>query len=335
MEINSTNVLLVQKKELLISIMRTFILLFCTTVFSFTSENIFSQNAKIDISADIVLTIDEVFDLIKEQTDYTFIYKSDLFKNAPQVSLKKGIIKVNKLLKQSLSYGDFQYVFSDDKTIMLKNEHEKIKNKVQQTVSGKITSTNGEALPGVTVLEKGTNKGVVANFDGNYEITVKEDAVLVFSFLGFLTQEVEVNGQTEINVKLSESAFLLETIELISTGYQKIAREKLTGAAENINKSFYENSFNQTLQQGLQGSIAGLQVISNNTHPQAVPQVIIRGVGSAFGEGVGSTSLSGTTTVLGDPAVLTAGSPLYVIDGVPTFDGRDLSSINGNDIKSN
>ena len=112
MEINSTNVLLVQKKELLISIMRTFILLFCTTVFSFTSENIFSQNAKIDISADIVLTIDEVFDLIKEQTDYTFIYKSDLFKNAPQVSLKKGIIKVNKLLKQSLSYGDFQYVFS-------------------------------------------------------------------------------------------------------------------------------------------------------------------------------------------------------------------------------
>ncbi len=93
MEINSTNVLLVQKKELLISIMRTFILLFCTTVFSFTSENIFSQNAKIDISADIVLTIDEVFDLIKEQTDYTFIYKSDLFKNAPPSIFKKGNYK--------------------------------------------------------------------------------------------------------------------------------------------------------------------------------------------------------------------------------------------------
>ena len=334
MEINLTNVLLIHKKELLIFIMRTFILLFCTTVFSFTSENVFSQNAKIEISADIVLTIDEVFDLIKDQTDYTFIYKSDLFKNAPKVPLKKGIIKANKLLSQSLSFGDFQYVFSDDKTIMLKNEHEEIKNKVQQTVSGKVTSTNGESLPGVTVLEKGTNNGVAANFDGNYEITVKNDAVLVFSFIGFLTQEVEVNGQTEINVKLSESAFQLETIELISTGYQTIARKKLTGAAENINKSFYENSFNQTLQEGLQGSIAGLQVISNNTHPQAVPQVIIRGVGSAFGEGVGSTSLSGTTTILGDPAVLTAGSPLYVIDGVPTFDGRDLSSINGNDIKS-
>jgi len=334
MEINLTNVLLIHKKELLIFIMRTFILLFCTTVFSFTSENVFSQNAKIEISADIVLTIDEVFDLIKEQTDYTFIYKSDLFKNAPQVSLKKGIIKVNKLLKQSLSYGDFQYFFSDNTTVVLKNKHEEIKNKVQQTVSGKITSTNGEALPGVTVIEKGTNNGVAANFDGNYEITVKEDAVLVFSFIGFLTQEVEVNGQTEINVKLSESAFQLDAVELISTGYQKIAREKLTGAAENINKSFYENSFNQTLQQGLQGSIAGLQIISNNTHPQAVPQVIIRGVGSAFGDGVGSTSLSGTTTVLGDPTILTAGSPLYIIDGVPTFDGRDLSSISGNDIKS-
>ena len=230
MEINLTNVLLIHKKELLIFIMRTFILLFCTTVFSFTSENVFSQNAKIEIDTDIVLTIDEVFDLIKDQTDYTFIYKSDLFKNAPKVPLKKGIIKANKLLKQSLSFGVFQYVFSDDRTIILKNEHEEIKNKVQQTVRGKITSSNGEALPGVTVLEKGTNNGVAANFDGNYEITVKNDAVLVFSFIGFLTQEVEVNGQTEINVKLSESAFQLETIELISTGYQTIARKKLTGA---------------------------------------------------------------------------------------------------------
>jgi len=111
MEINLTNVLLIHKKELLIFIMRTFILLFCTTVFSFTSENVFSQNAKIEIDTDIVLTIDEVFDLIKDQTDYTFIYKSDLFKNAPKVPLKKGIIKANKLLKQSLSFGDFQYVF--------------------------------------------------------------------------------------------------------------------------------------------------------------------------------------------------------------------------------
>ena len=334
MEINLTNVLLKHKKELLIFIMRSFIFIFCTTIFGFTSENVFSQNTKIEIDADIVVTIDEVFDLIKEQTEYTFIYKSDLFKNSPKISLKKGIIKANKLLKQSLSFGDFQYVFSVDKTIMLKNELEEIKNKVQQTVSGKITNTNGESLPGVTVIEKGTNNGVSANFDGNYEITVNNDAVLVFSFLGFLTQEVEVNGQTEINVKLSESTFQLEAIELISTGYQTIAKEKLTGAAENINKSFYENSFNQTLQEGLQGSIAGLQVISNNTHPQSVPQVIIRGVGSAFGEGVGSTSLSGTTTVLGDPTILTAGSPLYVIDGVPTFDGRDLSSISGNDIKS-
>ena len=334
MEINLTNVLLKHKKELLIFIMRSFIFIFCTTIFGFTSENVFSQNTKIEIDADIVVTIDEVFDLIKEQTEYTFIYKSDLFKNSPKISLKKGIIKANKLLKQSLSFGDFQYVFSVDKTIMLKNELEEIKNKVQQTVSGKITNTNGESLPGVTVIEKGTNNGVSANFDGNYEITVNNDAVLVFSFLGFLTQEVEVNGQTEINVKLSESTFQLEAIELISTGYQTIAKEKLTGAAENINKSFYENSFNQTIQQGLQGSIAGLQVISNNTHPQSVPQVIIRGVGSAFGEGVGSTSLSGTTTVLGDPTILTAGSPLYVIDGVPTFDGRDLSSISGNDIKS-
>ncbi|MCF8275010.1 MAG: SusC/RagA family TonB-linked outer membrane protein [Flavobacteriaceae bacterium] len=334
MEINIIKGLLISKKGLLNFTMRTLIFLFCATVFSFTPENIFSQNAKIIIDTDKEVSIDQIFDLIKEQTDYTFIYKSELFLNAPKVQLKKGTIKANKLLQESLAFGDFNYVFSDNGTILL-NKVEETKNIQQQQVTGTITDSNGLGLPGVTIIEKGTTNGTSTNIQGNYNITVTSNsAVLVFSFVGFTTKEVAVEGQTEINVSLSESVTELGVVNLISTGYQTISREKVTGAAENIDKSFYENSYRQTLQEGLQGSVAGLQIISNNSHPQSMPQVIIRGVGTAFGEGVGASSIVGTTTVLGDPTILTPGTPLYVIDGVPTFDGRDLSNINGNDIKS-
>ena len=335
MKIKINNVLLKSKKELLRFIMRISIFLFCATVFSLTPENVFSQNAKIVIDSDKEVSIHQIFDLIKEQTNYTFIYNSNLFDGVSKVSLKKGTILANTLLQESLSHGDFSFEFSNDQTIVLKDNQIESPLQVQQQISGVISDEFGLGLPGVNVIEKGTSNGATTNIEGKYTLKVTNpDAILVFSFVGYTTQEIPVNGQSEISLFLKESVLALEAVELISTGYQTIAREKLTGAAENINKSFYENSFNQTLQQGLQGSVAGLQIIANNTHPQAVPQVIIRGVGSAFGENVGTTSITGTNTVLGDPSILTAGSPLYVIDGVPTFDGRDLSSINGIDIKS-
>tara|TARA_B110000503_G_scaffold68819_1_gene107454 strand:- start:5392 stop:8451 length:3060 start_codon:yes stop_codon:yes gene_type:complete len=204
-----------------------------------------------------------------------------------------------------------------------------------QTIKGKVSDTNGVTLPGVNVIIKGTNNGVSSDFSGNYSITTSSnDAILVFSFVGFTTQEIEINGQLEIDVVLSESVYELDAVNLISNGYERISRNKLTGAAENIDKSFFENSYKTTLQEGLQGSVAGLQIFSNNNHPQAIPEVIIRGVGSAFQEGVGLIAFGSPKAVTGNPAMNTPGSPLYVIDGVPTFDGRDLSTINGNDIAS-
>lgn len=335
MKINFTTNLFYLKKELLINLMRIFLILFCTVSFGFTPKNVFSQNTKIRIDTDKTITVDQVFELIKEQTDYTFMYKSDLFDNAPEIFLKKGIISANQLLQKSLSFGDFKCVLSDNGVIQLKKEKKKILDQDRLLITGVVTNTEGEVLPGVNIIEKGTNNGVASSFLGKYEINVKdENSILVFSFIGYQTKEVAVNGKSEINVILSESISKLQEVELISTGYQTISREKVTGAAQNIKKSYFENSYTPTLQEGLQGSIAGLQVISNNTHPQAVPQVIIRGVGSAFQEGVGYVGFGAPTSVLGDPLVLTPGSPLYVIDGVPTVDGKDLSNINGNDIKS-
>lgn len=84
----------------LLFIMKTFILLFCTTVFSFTTTNVFSQNTKVVISNDMYLTIDDVFNLIREQTDFSFLYERDIFKDTPKIYLKKGKIEANKLLEK-------------------------------------------------------------------------------------------------------------------------------------------------------------------------------------------------------------------------------------------
>ncbi len=113
--------------------MRIFLLLFCTTVFSFSSGDIFSQNTKILIENDKVVTIDEIFDLLRNQTDYTFIYQEDLFKDAPKVQIKKGSINANKLLKKTLSTKDFDFKFSANNKIVIS------KTKQQTQVSGIVT----------------------------------------------------------------------------------------------------------------------------------------------------------------------------------------------------
>ena len=123
MEIKLNNVLSYFRKKLLIIIMRTFIFLCCITAFGFTPNGVLSQNTKIKINVDSTLTVDEVFDLIMEQTDYKFIYQEGIFKNYPKVKVKKGSIHANKLLQKSLSSGNFNVVLSSGNTVLVKEKN--------------------------------------------------------------------------------------------------------------------------------------------------------------------------------------------------------------------
>ena len=100
MKIKLNYVLFILRRKLLINMMRTFIFFCFTAAFSFTPSNVLSQNAKIKIESDKTLTVDEVFDLIMQQTDYKFIYQEGIFKDFPKVEVNKGIIKANELLKK-------------------------------------------------------------------------------------------------------------------------------------------------------------------------------------------------------------------------------------------
>ena len=149
MEINFTKALFLLKKNLLKAIMRTFLFLFCALSFGFTPENGFSQNSKIKINSDVTLSVDEVFILIQQQTDYTFVYTSNLFKDSPKIDLEKGTIRTKRLLDKSLSHGDFAYDFIDNKTIILKLKDRGVKVVSEIEFASKFTDAT---IVGITGL---------------------------------------------------------------------------------------------------------------------------------------------------------------------------------------
>ena len=122
MKINFRVTPLSKRKGVAIWIMRSFIFFFSTVAFSFTTGNLLSQNIKITVDSDKIVTVEEAFDLIGKQTEYSFVYTPDLFTGLPRVYLKKGTIPVNKLLKKSLSKGNFDIVVNKNKTIYIKKK---------------------------------------------------------------------------------------------------------------------------------------------------------------------------------------------------------------------
>ncbi|MEM9340155.1 MAG: TonB-dependent receptor [Bacteroidota bacterium] len=194
-------------------------------------------------------------------------------------------------------------------------------------VTGTVTTPDGERLPGVNILVKGTTKGVLTDLDGNYKIGLEVDeGVLIFSYIGFESQEVEVGNQSKVDVSLQEDSKQLS--EVIIVGYGSQSRESLTGSVQVVDQQKIDAIPTPSFQEALQGNSPGLQVVTTDGAPGAGISIRVRGIGS-----------------------ISAGNePLYVIDGIPVnsesenisttdFDngGRSanlLASINPNDIES-
>lgn len=179
------------------------------------------------------------------------------------------------------------------------------------TVSGTVTEADSDnPLPGANVIEKGTFNGTVTNVDGEYTITVKEGATLVFSFIGYESQEISVDGRTSIDISLDLDQVSLE--EVVVVGYGTTRKSDLTGAVSLADPEEMQKQAATDLTQQLQGRVAGV-AITQDGQPGASPNVRIRGV-STFGGG-GATA-----------------EPLYVVDGTPLTGG--IRDINPNDIES-
>jgi len=192
---------------------------------------------------------------------------------------------------------------------------------LQTQVTGTIIDENGVPLAGANIVEKGTTNGTMSDFDGNYQISVNSsDAILVFSYLGYLKKEVVVNNQTTINVTLEEDSEGLD--EVVVVGYGTQEKRKLTGAISSLDAQAISQNINADPVTSLQGQAAGVQVTQSSGQPGGAIRVRVRGSAS----------------------LLSGGDPLVVVDGIPIItssfgtnpnDGiSGLAEINPNDIES-
>ncbi|TGV04762.1 SusC/RagA family TonB-linked outer membrane protein [Flavivirga rizhaonensis] len=180
----------------------------------------------------------------------------------------------------------------------------------QKSIKGKVTDADNQSLPGVSILVKNTNKGVISDFDGNYNINnIDENAVLVFTYLGFEAQEISINGKTVLNVVLKESAESLD--EVVVVGYGSVNKRDLTTSIGSVDSEDIVKTATTNFDQALAGRISGVQVSSVDGTPGAALNIIIRGGNSITGDN----------------------SPLYVVDGIALED-FDPASISSNDIES-
>ncbi|MCC9137585.1 SusC/RagA family TonB-linked outer membrane protein [Pontibacter silvestris] len=177
----------------------------------------------------------------------------------------------------------------------------------QQTVRGRVTSeADGTGLPGVSIAVKGTSTGGITDVEGNYTVQAANDAVLVVSYIGFKTQEVPVNGRTQINITLATDQEMLDEVVVVGYGTQK--KKLVTGATTQVEGEDIQKQSTTNALQALQGQAPGVQISSTSGQPGESMRVLIRGVGT-----VGNAS------------------PLYVVDGVLT---DNIDYLNPADIAS-
>lgn len=188
--------------------------------------------------------------------------------------------------------GSHPFPFTDvvDVKLMVAESHNIIIEE-QQTVSGTVTDVQRNPLPGVTVMVKGTNTGTVTNTQGEFSIEAEEEDILVFSFIGFTTQEVAIQGRTTIDISLKEDVAQLKEVVVIGYGTQR--KEDITGAISSVKTEDIRTQGSHTVEKALQGRVAGVQVESSGGNPGSGVRILIRGTGS-----------------LGNNA------PLYIVDGV-------------------
>ena len=175
------------------------------------------------------------------------------------------------------------------------------------TVKGTVKSGDGYTLPGVSVVIKGTTGGTITGADGKYSLSAQSGGTLIFSFVGFETQELFIGGKTQIDVTLTESATTLSEVVVMGYGNQK--KKDVTGAVATVSSKEFVERPNTQFGYALEGKVAGVEIVRPSGQPQAGFSIRVRG----------------TSTI-------TAGSePLYIVDGVPT---TSINEINPADIES-
>jgi TonB-linked SusC/RagA family outer membrane protein len=249
------------------------------------------------------ISVKQMFKQIEKNSTYSIFYRLDQVNQDKKVQVVAKDATIDDIMKLVLQNQALTYQIMDnivivkpagDKTIAVLN------------VSGVVTDSKGQTLPGVTVKLKGSTLGVTTDIDGKYSLTLPDGTgSLEFSFLGFATRVEPVNGRQTINVQLAEESRALT--EVVVVGYTTQLKKDLIGAVSVVDVKNLNKTASSSVNSQLQGQASGVTVIGSG-QPGEEPSVRIRGFNN-FGNN----------------------TPLYVIDGIPT---QDASTLNPNDVES-
>lgn len=287
--------------------MKLILILICSIGLLSSFGKSHAQNTKLSVEFK-KSSIEDVLNFIESNTECTFMYDNKKVDVYRQVDINVKDQTVEAILAQL--FGDEMKYQMIGKHIIITPKDELSNTQVSQqpvNITGRVTDPEGIPMPGVTVIVKGTTRGIITDDQGNYQLNnVPFDGVLQFSFVGMKTKEVEVAGQTSINVDMIVDAIGLEEVVAVGYGYKK--RSVITGSISSLGTDEILQSRPADVNQALQGRAAGVVVTQGSAQPGSSPKVTIRGIGT-----------NGNS------------SPLYVIDGLPM---SDMNSLNPADIES-
>lgn len=273
--------------------------------------------------------IRDMFRKIEKQTQLRFAFIENQIDSKARFTLDKGAYRVSEVLDRTLSPLDMTYMSTGNVVYIIKKKPQDPKtiNLTQPagiedvpvqyteikipTIKGKVTDEKGEGLPGVSILLKGTQQGTTTDIDGNFSIDVPDkDAVLVFSFVGYISQEVAVGSQTMVNVTLNVDQKILEEVVVVGFGTQK--KQSVVGSIVQMDEEVIKRNGNVTdLREALAGQLPGINALTTSGEPGGI-----------------TTGESATNIFIRGQSTWNGGQPLVLVDNVE----RSMNNIDPNEV---
>ena len=273
----------------------------------------YAQSEKLSVKAQNA-TLSEVIEIIENQSDYVFFYKTKDVDNTSHFNMELNNRDIREILDQLAGKASFSYKISGKYIFLdkqLQNEKTEVEiREVQQqrkTITGKVTDEQESPIIGANIVEVGVNSnGTITDVDGNFTLEIENDATIRISYIGYIEQEINTTGKTSFDIVLEEDAKALE--EVVVIGYGTVKRANLGGAVSTTDAKAFQSRPVQNASSALMGEIPGLTIIRQGGDPTN-QEIVMR---------------------IRDRSSVNGGSPLILIDGAE----GDLSTINPADIEN-
>lgn len=284
-------------KEFIVKGRCKYLLLLGLVLMSFTVQSKRTDLISVKKSSSSIRTI---LSEIEKSTSYHFLYNDKLVDTDQIISVDVKEKSIADALDNIFEKSNIKYTILEDQIILSVSETKETKQD-SRTIKGIVKDESGLSLTGVSVLIKGTTNGTVTDIDGNFALTnISENSVIIFRYVGFLTQEIKVANKTTIDITLKEDAQSLE--EVVVVGYTTQKKADLTGAVSSVKMASLNDMSVSGINSALQGRMSGVTVLQSSGAPGSGTSIRIRGMGT-FGNN----------------------EPLYVIDGMPADNMNDIN----------